>query len=283
MDSNLPIETKKESFYDKIIKFFKKIYKINLRGVGLMIKDVPPLILSELMDNGYENLIVDIILYCEDTNKIDCEISDIPIPTRIMENSNEHVIISKKVFEVYRRLVQRISNPETAKEIPFFLLGNSKVVNGKKIIEYEDIIYNIEEAISETRVSADDSKFNELLKDDRYNVISIGHTHGNVKEAIKKRLLASNLSQELRNKYGIRSVGLNLSIADIWQHEYYKQIANNITQGKQIFQTIIMYNGDFITISFEKISISRDVTVNDRNRTMIPTGEEPSKSWQSER
>ena len=36
--------------------------------------------------------------------------------------------------------MQRISNPETAEEIPFFLLGNSKVIDGKTVVEYEDII-----------------------------------------------------------------------------------------------------------------------------------------------
>ena len=238
-----------------------------------MKKDVPPQILNKIMNEGYEDLIVDLFMANEEND--DYEISDIPMSPKIMKNSNEQVIMSQKVFDTYLKLVQRISNPETAEEIPFFLLGNSKVVDGKRIVEYEDIIYDIKGALSETRVSTDGNKFNELLKDERYNVISIGHTHGNVREEIKKKSLAANLPQDLIDMYGIRTTGLNISISDIWQHEYYKKIAEQMTEGrKQIFQTVIMYNGDFITINSDTISKSNDVKVQGRNDVIISTGTE---------
>ena len=241
-----------------------------------MKKDVPPQILSKIMDEGYEDLIVDIFMKEKENDEY--EISDIPISPKIMKNSNEQVIISQKVFDTYLKLVQRISNPETAEEIPFFLLGNRKVIDDKTVVEYEDIIYNIEEALSETIVSTDHNKFNELLNDDRYNAISIGHTHGNVREETKKKSLATNLPEDLRKMYGIRNTGLNVSVSDIWQHEYYKQIAEQKTQGrKQIFQTIIMYNGDFITISSDEIAKSNNVKVQNRDNITIPTATEIRK------
>lgn len=236
-----------------------------------MKKDVPIQVLKKIMNEGYEDLILDLFRANEENDEY--EISDIPMSPKIMKNSNEQVIMSQKVFDTYLKLVQRISNPQTAEEIPFFLLGNSRVVDGKKTVEYEEIIYDINGALSETRVSTDINKFKELLNDERYNVISIGHTHGNVREDIKRKSLATNLPQDLRKMYGIRTTGLNISISDIWQHEYYKQIAKQLTQDtKQIFQTVIMYNGDFITISSDTISKSNDVKVQGRSDVSIPTG-----------
>ena len=142
-----------------------------------MKKDVPIQVLKKIMNEGYEDLILDLFRANEENDEY--EISDIPMSPKIMKNSNEQVIMSQKVFDTYLKLVQRISNPQTAEEIPFFLLGNSRVVDGKKTVEYEEIIYDINGALSETRVSTDINKFKELLNDERYNVISIGHTHGN--------------------------------------------------------------------------------------------------------
>lgn len=82
--------------------------------------------------------------------------------------------------------------------------------------------------------------------------------------------------------YGIRTTGLNISISDIWQHEYYKQIAEQMTQGtKRIYQTVIMYNGDFITIGPNAISKSNDIKVQGRSDVVIPTGTEKQNQEQS--
>ncbi len=244
-----------------------------------MKRDVPPQVLNKIMDEGYENLILDLFMEKEEND--DYEISDIPMSPRIMKSSNEQVIMTQKVYDAYLRLVNRVSNPETAEEIPFFLLGNCKEVNGKRVVEYEDIIYDIKDGLSETSVSTDDDKFRQLLNDDRYNIISIGHTHGNVREEIKKKSLAANLPQDLIDMYRIRTTGLNISISDIWQHEYYKQIAEQIAQGsKRIYQTVIMYNGDFITISSNAIAKSNDIKVQNRGDIVIPSGTEKQNQEQ---
>lgn len=238
-----------------------------------MKKDVPSQVLNKIMNQGYEDLVVDVFMEMQENN--DYEVSDIPISPKIINNNDEQVILHKNVYETYLKLVHRISNPETAEEVPFFLVGNSRFIDGKKIVEYEDIIYSIDDALSETRVSADDDKFNELLRDGRYNTISIGHTHGNVRAEIKEKALAANLSQELKETYGIRATGLNVSISDIWQHEYYKQVAEQVTKGgKQVYQTIIMYNGDFVTIGSKEISKSSNIKVKHRNDITIHCGDE---------
>lgn len=101
-------------------------------------------------------------------------------------------------------------------------------------------------------------KFRELVSNSGYGVISIGHTHGNVSKEKKKNSLTGQLPNDISEKYEIRDVGLNISVADIWQHEAFKPIASQIGN-KRILQSIIMYNGDIIIIDDNSISKSNNV------------------------
>ena len=86
--------------------------------------------------------------------------------------------------------------------------------------------------MDDLRVSIDEKYFRELVSNSNYNVISIGHTHGNVSEEKKQNSLTSQLSPDISEKYAIRDVGLNISVADIWQHEAFKQIASQLGNKK---------------------------------------------------
>ncbi len=146
--------------------------------------DVPPIVIDKLFSSGYEEQIVDIVMACE--NMSNTEVSDIPISPTIIQDSNEKVIISPKVYEAYKQFIQRISNPETAQEIPFLLLGNKKKINGETYTIIEEIEYNMVEAVSETSATDDEERFRKLMTNENYSVISIGHTHGNVREELKE-------------------------------------------------------------------------------------------------
>ena len=221
--------------------------------------DVPPVVIEKLFSNGYEEQIIDFVMACEDKEGL--EVSDIPLSPTQMEDSGDKVIISPKVYETYMQLASRINNPQTAQEIPFILLGNRTNINGESYIVIEEIIYDIKDAKSETRVSVDEETFRRLLLEKKYSVISIGHTHGNVKEEMKNNTLARILPKDLRTKYDIRDTGLNISIADIWQHEAFIQIGKELAPQKEIMQTIIMFNGDMIMISPNGIKKSNDIKV----------------------
>ena len=225
--------------------------------------DVPTVVMGKLFENGYEDQIIDIVMAFEtDPSK---EVSDIPLSPISVRNSEQHIVLSTNVLEEYKKLVERIKNPETAEEIPFYLLGNDKIVNGKDVIFIEKIIYSIDDNLDDLRVSIDEQKFKELLMDSNYSIISIGHTHVNVSGEKKNNTLTELLPSDIREKYSIRDVGLNLSIADIWQHEAFKSIASQISN-KKVLQTIIMYNGDFITIDDGSISKSNNVqAINQEN------------------
>lgn len=235
--------------------------------------DVPSRVIDKLFNSGYEEQIVDIVLTCK--NNPNTEVSDIPISPTIMQESNEKIIISLKVYEIYKKLVQRINNPETSQEIPFLLLGNKREINGETCTIIEDIHYDISKALSDTSVTDDEEKFRELMNDETYSVISIGHTHGNVSEQLKLTSLARTLPNEIKEKYDIRDTGLNISVADIWQHEAFISIAKELSTSKEILQTIIMFNGDMVMINPNGITKSSQVqtVLLDGSYEVVPTDE----------
>ncbi len=230
--------------------------------------DVPPAVIDKLFNNGYEEQILDIALANE--NQSNREISDIPLSPTLMRESNDKIILSSKVYSVYIQFINRISNPQTAQEIPFLLLGNRKNINGETYVIIDDIVFDIKDAKKETHVSVDEETFRKLMTDSDYSVISIGHTHGNVNEKIKNNTLARTLPETLKIKYDIRDTGLNISISDIWQHEAFKQIGEVLAPQKEIMQTVIMFNGDMVVINSNDITKSNDINAVLQDGKIIP-------------
>ena len=228
--------------------------------------DVPSIVINKLFEQGYEEQILDAVMAFEtDSSK---EVSDIPLSPSLMNDSGENVILTNEVLQEYNKLVERIKNPETAQEVPFFLLGNIKNIGGQDYVVIQEIKYSINDNLDDLRVSIDEKYFRELVSNSNYDVISIGHTHGNVSEEKKQNSLTSQLSPDISEKYAIRDVGLNISVADIWQHEAFKQIASQLGN-KKILQSIIMYNGDIIVIDDNNISKSNNVQALLENGNLI--------------
>jgi len=232
--------------------------------------DVPSIVINKLFEQGYEEQVLDIVMAFEtDPSK---EVSDIPLSPALINDNGENIIFTNEVLQEYKKLVERIKNPTTAQEIPFFLFGNAKNIDGQDYVVIQEIKYSINGNLDDLRVSIDEGKFRELVTNSNYDVISIGHTHGNVSEEKKQQSLTRQLPPDLVEKYAIRDVGLNISIADIWQHEAFKQIASQLGN-KKILQSIIMYNGDIIMIDDNSISKSNNVQaiLENGNLVSLPT------------
>ena len=232
-----------------------------------MKNDVPSLVMNKLFEQGFEDQIIDIALELE--NDSSHEISDIPLSPITISSNEEKVVLSEKVYETYRKIVTRINNPQTAPEVPFLLLGGNKIIDDEEYIVFEDIVFSNTNAdsLKDTSVSIDEELFKNYVSSSDYDVISIGHTHGNVGEQIKNNSLARKLSSGVKDKYAIRDTGLNVSVSDIWQHEAFKQIASHLGN-KRVMQTIIMYNGDIVVINDKNISKSSHV-IAEKDNDMI--------------
>lgn len=232
-----------------------------------MKNDVPSVVMNRLFEQGFEEQIIDMALELE--NDSSHEISDIPLSPITISSNEEKVVLSEKVYEIYKQLVSRINNPQTAQEVPFLLLGRNKIVDNEECIVFEDIISsntNVD-SLKDTSVSIDEELFKKYASSSDYDVISIGHTHGNVEEQIKNNSLARKLSSEVKDKYAIRDTGLNVSVSDIWQHEAFKQIASQLGN-KRVMQTIIMFNGDIVVINDKNISKSSHI-IAEKDNEMI--------------
>jgi len=242
-----------------------------------MKNDVPSLVMNKLFEQGFEDQIIDIALELE--NDSSHEISDIPLSPITISSNEEKVVLSEKVYETYKQLVSRINNPQTAQEVPFLLLGRNKIVDNEEYIVFEDIFFSNTNAdsLKDTSVSIDEELFKNYVSSSDYDVISIGHTHGNVEEQIKNNSLARKLSSEVKNRYAIRDTGLNVSVSDIWQHEAFKQIASQLGN-KRVMQTIIMYNGDIVVINDKNISKSGHVIAEKDNEMIDVSVFESEKS-----
>lgn len=242
-----------------------------------MKNDVPSVVMNRLFEQGFEDQIIDIALELE--NDSSHEISDIPLSPISISSNEEKIVLSEKVFETYRQLVGRINNPQTAQEVPFLLLGKNKTIDNEECIVFEDIVFsnNNFDSLKDTSVSIDEELFKNYASSSDYDVISIGHTHGNVEEQIKNNSLARKLSSNIKDKYAIRDTGLNVSVSDIWQHEAFKQIASQLGN-KRIMQTIIMYNGDIVVINDKNISKSSHVIAEKDNEMIDVSVFESEKS-----
>lgn len=214
--------------------------------------DVPSVVINKLFEQGYEEQILDIVLEFEnDSSK---EVSGIPLSINNINNNGKQIIFSEEVSLFYNDIINRITNPNTANEIPYVLLGKIKVIDGVEVVLFEKVVIAIKDKnkLNDLSVSLDEDTFRECISNEDYDVVSIGHTHGNVNETLKNNSLARNISNELREKYQIRDTGLNLSVADIWQHEAFKAIASE--SGKKVLQTIIMYNGEVVVVDSDNIN-----------------------------
>ena len=214
--------------------------------------DVPSVVINKLFEQGYEEQILDIVLEFEnDSSK---EVSDIPLSINNININGKQIIFSEEVSLFYNDIINRITNPNTANEIPYVLLGKIKVIDGVEVVLFEKVVIAIKDKnkLNDLSVSLDEDTFRECISNEDYDVVSIGHTHGNVNETLKNNSLARNISNELREKYQIRDTGLNLSVADIWQHEAFKTIASE--SGKKVLQTIIMYNGEVVVVDSDNIN-----------------------------
>lgn len=214
--------------------------------------DVPSVVINKLFEQGYEEQILDIVLEFEnDSSK---EVSDIPLSINNININGKQIIFSEEVSLFYNDIINRITNPNTANEIPYVLLGKIKVIDGVEVVLFEKVVIAIKDKnkLNDLSVSLDEDIFRECISNEDYDVVSIGHTHGNVNETLKNNSLARNISNELREKYQIRDTGLNLSVADIWQHEAFKTIASE--SGKKVLQTIIMYNGEVVVVDSDNIN-----------------------------
>lgn len=239
--------------------------------------------LSDVNESGlFENLNFDTIINKSieilDNNQElfsnrNIDIGDTPISPMALDDDYTPMLFTPEVMAFYKRLVDIINIPETAKEYSFVLLGKSGTLGGQKCYLIDQIIdCNSQDSDLSSRVTKmDEQKLNQAVQfalQNGYDFISIGHTHPNIPEEERTTTIANYLSDEVRNSEYIREAGLNLSLQDFVSYEsLYQYFAKN--PNIRTAQTVIMFNGEMAMISKTGSKLSRSAVLMDRT-----TGEE---------
>lgn len=183
-------------------------------------------------------------------------ISDIPIATESIPEKFDHIVVLKpKVLEKYYELLEKINNHESAKEYPFLLVGES-FPDDPTVMSFYDLVpccQNNSELTS-NQVHHDVDILTAAVKTN--SIVAIGHTHPLLEEDQIKDCLASRMTESERKRFGVKRVGLNLSLQDIYQ----AMVVQKQTSTK-ILECVIMYNGDFVLVDNDGEAISKYPTI----------------------
>ncbi len=179
--------------------------------------------------------------------------SNIPIPLEKISATGQTLTVTSTPSETLDVFVEMINENETALEYPFLLTATSNDSN----ISLTDIslLYSSSQVLQSRVVEVDSqllgnavNKANELGR----NIYVIGHTHPKVSENEKNNTLTSRLSEDIKNKYGIKDVGLNLSLQDLYQLVSFQEVLKGrIPEVSKVYLTVLMYDGTLEAISIE--------------------------------
>lgn len=179
--------------------------------------------------------------------------SNIPIPLERIGNTGQTITVSSTPSETLGVLVEMINEEETALEYPFLLTGTSS--DGSMSLTDISLLYSSTQVLQSRVVDVDSQLLGNAVNkanDSGRNIYVIGHTHPKVSEAERSKTLTSNLSEDVKFKYEIKEVGLNLSLQDLYQLVYFQEaLKGKIPEGSKVYLTVLMYDGTFEAISVE--------------------------------
>ena len=137
------------------------------------------------------------------------DIGDTPISPMALDDDYTPMLFSPEVVDSYKRLVDVINVPETAKEYSFVLLGKSATLGGQKCYLIDQMVdCNSQDSDLSSRVTKmDEQKLNQTIQlaiQNGYDFISIGHTHPNIPQEERTTTIANYLSAEVKDEEYIR-------------------------------------------------------------------------------
>lgn len=200
---------------------------------------------KKLANSGMGNLLSKVSVETQ-ISKED-EISEIPIPsTMIQDNTNTEIWIDEQALNEYVKMVKEINQDETAKEYPFAMLGHNTQMEGKDVIFFDQLVYcyDKQEELDGKVVNFDTNILEQVVDDKTHDVISIGHTHPLLKDEDIQDKMATNLSDDLKDDFGIQRPGLNVSLQDFYQFD---ELAKQI-KDKKLLQCVIQHDGEIVMI-----------------------------------
>lgn len=202
-----------------------------------------------------------------DDQKRNMDITDTPISPMCLNDNLTPILLSSKISEIYKKIVQIINKPPTALEYSFLLLGKKAEIGGEKCYLIDKFVdcTSYDKNLDNRSTKIDNEKLNDAIRENvnkGYNFISIGHTHPNISKNERKISIANYLSEDEKDEEYIRDVGLNLSLQDFIQYQSIYEFFRNYPDITTC-QTIIMYNGEIVMFERNKDQLRRFTSIID--------------------
>jgi hypothetical protein len=199
--------------------------------------------------------------------------SSIPIPVESLEEGSLEIEIKPEISDIISAYTEIINNPETALEFPFLLSGKQSPRG--EITTFSPLYSNIENLKNKEILMSDYSKelskkVSESKKQDQ-DILVLGHTHPKPTKQNSETLLTNKLSPQIKEKYHIKELGLNLSLQDLYQLAYFEQaIKGTVKEGTKAMMCVIMFNGDSTYLYIEDGKFKK-AKIKQKGKTTAPS------------
>jgi hypothetical protein len=183
---------------------------------------------------------------------------DIPIPLESIEEDKSQITVDESIKGPLNELLEIIKDKEKGKEYPFLLTGSLKDGNG--MIKDMKFTFNIQ------YLKSNFAEINpELLQEGIQNGVNnehdtyiICHTHPNIPDEEKQKMLASKISPQLKEKFGIKEAGLNFSLQDLRQLVAFNhRLKDRLPPNSTVYMAVLMHNGAFEAVYIENGKFKR--------------------------
>jgi hypothetical protein len=183
---------------------------------------------------------------------------DIPIPPVLIAEEKTPITVNESLKGPLNELLDIIKDKEKGKEYPFLLTGSSKDEDG--MIKDMKFTFNIQ-YLKNNYAEINPELLQEGIQNgvnNNYDTYIICHTHPNIQDEEKQKMLASKISPELKEKFGIKEAGLNFSLQDLRQLVAFNhRLKDRLPPNSTVYMAVLMHNGAFEAVHIENGKFKR--------------------------
>ena len=183
---------------------------------------------------------------------------DIPIPLELIEEDKSQITVDENIKGPLNELLEIIKDKEKGKEYPFLLTGSLKDENA--MIKDMKFTFNIQ-YLKNNFAEINPELLQEGIQNgvnNNYDTYIICHTHPNIQDEEKQKMLASKISPKLKEKFGIKEAGLNLSLQDLRQLVAFNhRLKDRLPPNSTVYMAVLMHNGAFEAVHIENGKFKR--------------------------
>ncbi len=196
------------------------------------------------------------------------EKSSIPISPNSFENSDVEINIDsnnpeqddsgkkfsiEETLKIYLELINSELENE-AVEYPFLITGKT-AENNSINLKHIQLLYDNPKNLKQTEVQPDSKILGKSIAEDikqGNDIFVLSHTHPKIKDEVKKESLTDKISDEIKEKYNIKEVGLNFSLQDLFQLVVFEEnLKKHFGEKLKAYISILMFNKDMYMVHIE--------------------------------